>query len=246
MPSQTGTPVRPAPATSSPLVKTAITAGFVALVLSLVGYLYILNSQLTLETAQHQQAQESLDQAATVAVAMREELEQTRRALDEANQRLGEMAAQKDAVARLEMEVERLRAQLEEKEKEMVLLYKTASPRDEALALLQSASVRVVPLAATEAAKGADGMILYEEARGSALLYAFNMPALPRGMVYQLWAITPRPVSAGTFKADTGHKGRHFARGLPRRSRITRFEITIEPTGGNPKPTGTIYLSGSF
>ena len=245
-PSHTASPVKAATATSSPLVKATITAVFVALLLSLVAYIYLLNSKITLETTQRQQAQASLEQAATLAVAMREELEQSRRGLNEANQRLSGLAALKDTVAQREMEVERLRAQIEEKEKELVLLYKTASPTDETLAMLQSASVRVIPLANTDAAKGADGLILYDAARGKAFLYAFNMPALPRGMVYQLWAITTKPVSAGTFRTDTGRKGRHFVRRLPGRSSITRFDISIEPAGGKSQPTGVIYLHGSL
>ncbi len=246
MPPPMASPAKPAAATSSSLVKATLTAVFIALLLSLVAYIYLLNSKITLETAQRQQAQASLDQAATLAVAMREELEQARRDLEESTQRLNGLAALKDLVAQREMEAERLRAQIEEKEKELVLLYKTASPRDETLAMLQSASVRVIPLAHTDVAKGAEGMILYDATRGTVLLYAYNMPALPRGLVYQLWAVTTTPVSAGTFKPDTGRKGRLFVRKLPRKSRITRFDISVEPAGGKPQPTGAIYLYGSL
>jgi anti-sigma-K factor RskA len=149
-------------------------------------------------------------------------------------------------VAQREMDIERLSTQLAQKEQELVALYKTASPKDEMLAMLQSANVRVLSLASTDAAKSAGGLILYDPERGRAFLYAFNMPVLQRGKVYQLWAITTKPVSAGTFSADTGRKSRYIARSLPAKSGITKFAVSVEPEGGKPQPTGAIYLHGSL
>jgi anti-sigma-K factor RskA len=111
---------------------------------------------------------------------------------------------------------------------------------------VQSASVRVLPLAGTDAARTAGGLVLYDSERGKAFLYAFNMPTLPRGKVYQLWTITTKPISAGTFNADTGHKCRHLVRSLPAKSGITKFAVSVEPEGGKPQPTGAIYLLGSL
>jgi anti-sigma-K factor RskA len=97
-----------------------------------------------------------------------------------------------------------------------------------------------------DAARSAGGLILYDTARGRAFLYAFNLPVLPRGKVFQLWVGATNPVSAGTFTVDTGRKGRHLAGNLPTRSGLTRFTVSVEPDGGSPQQTGAIVLRGSL
>lgn len=253
MPSQPA--ARPAPASKTTPVQPpwwawaatpAFASASVALALGIGAYTFVLNSRVTLETAQRRQAETTLQQQVIQTTALRQELTQARQELIESKQRLSELAALPDTIAQREMDIERLRAQLDQKEKELVALYKTASPKDEMLAMLQSANVRVLPLAGTDAAKSAAGLILYDAERGKAFLYAFNMPALPRGKVYQLWAITTKPISAGTFNADTGRKSRHLARSLPAKSGITKFAVSVEPEGGKPQPTGAIYLAGQL
>lgn len=230
----------------SRLAKPVLTAASVTLISALAAYVYLLNSKVDLEIANRQQALAALDQAATAAVAMRQELTQARQELDESRQQLTGMAALQDRVAQRETDIERLNTQLEEKEKELVTLYKKAAPKDETLAMLRSATVRVLPLSGAETAKSAGGLILYDSARGRAFLYAFNLPQLPPGKVYQLWVGATKPVSAGTFKADTGRKGRLLVRNLPARSGSTKFTVSIEPEGGRPQPTGAMVLRGSL
>jgi anti-sigma-K factor RskA len=70
------------------------------------------------------------------------------------------------------------------------------------------------------------------------------MPALPPGKTYQLWAIVDKPMSAGTFRTDSGHKSRVVLKDLPDLSRISKFAVSLEPDGGRPQPTGAIYLAG--
>jgi len=246
---RTAPPAKAVP-TQSPWWAWAATPAFAAASISLVlgvgAYAFFLNSKVTLETAQRQQAEAALQQQTIQTAALRQELTQAQQELTESKQRLSTMASLQDTVAQREMDLERLRTQLAQKEQELVGLYKTASPKDEMLAMLQSASVRVFSLAGTDAAKSAGGLVLYDAERGKAFLYAFNMPALPRGKVYQLWTITTKPVSAGTFSADTGRKCRHLAHSLPAKSGITKFAVSIEPEGGKPQPTGAIYLHGSL
>jgi len=222
----------------------AFAAASAALVLGIGAYAFLLNSKVALETAQRQQTEAALQQQTVQAATLRQELAQSQQDLVEFKQRT--LPALQDAVAQREMDIERMRIQLAQKEQELVGLYKTASPKDEMLAMLQSANVRVLSLAGTDAAKSAGGLVLYDAERGKAFLYAFNMPALPRGKVYQLWTITTKPVSAGTFSADTGRKCRHLARSLQAKSGITKFAVSVEPEGGKPQPTGAIYLHGSL
>lgn len=230
----------------SRLAKPVLAAASFTLIVVLAAYVYFLNSKVDLEIANRQQALAALDQAATAAVAMRQELTQARKELDESKQRLIGMAALQDLVAQREADLERLNAQLGEKEQELVALYRKASPKDETLAMLRSASIHTIPLSGLDDAKSAGGLILYDSARGRAFLYAFNLSPLPRGKVYQLWVGPTKPVSAGTFKADTGRKGRLLVRNLPARSGSTKFTVSVEPEGGRPQPTGAMVLRGSF
>jgi hypothetical protein len=254
MPSQPAARTAPSPAKAVPAhspwwswaARPAFAASSAALVLGIGAYSFFLYSRVTIETAHRQQAEANLEKASLLTATMLQELTQARQELNESKQQLAAMAGLQDTVSQREMDVERLRAQLDQKEKELVVLYKKASPKDEMLAMLQSTSVRVLPLAGTDAARSAGGLILYDPERGRAFLYAFNMPALPRGKVYQLWAITTKPVSAGIFSVDTGRKSRYIARSLPSKSGITKFTVSVEPENGRPQPTGAIYLHGSL
>ena len=251
------TPSQPAPRAASPakavpaqssrwarVARPALAAVSVALLLGIGAYVFSLKSKLAVEVAQRQEVEAAFQQQTVMAGTLRQELEESRQELNDLKQRT--LPALQDTVAQREMDIERLRSLLEEKEKELGTLYKKASPKDEMLAMLQSASVRVLSLAGTDAARSAGGLMLYDPQRGKAFLYAFNMPALQRGKVYQLWAYTTKPVSAGTFSADTGHKSRHLVRSLPAKSGITKFAVSVEPEGGKPQPTGAIYLLGSL
>ena len=69
---------------------------------------------------------------------------------------------------------------------------------------------------------------------------------LPTGKSYQLWIITNKPISAGVFTLDHGHKGRLLLRDIPGVSQIKKFAVSLEPAGGRPQPTGSIYLAGDL
>jgi anti-sigma-K factor RskA len=55
-----------------------------------------------------------------------------------------------------------------------------------------------------------------------------------------------KPISAGTFGTDRGNKSRVLIRQIPELSRIKKFAVSLEPEGGQPQPTGQIYLSGQL
>lgn len=139
-----------------------------------------------------------------------------------------------------------LQQQIAEQERQLATLQAEFAQREEMLTFLKSPRVRVVSLAGLERAKEAGALLLYDPDSKNAFFYAFNMPPLPVGKTYQLWAIVGTPVSAGTFSTDAGHKSRIVIRNLPDASRITQFAVSLEPAGGRPQPTGDIYLSGQL
>lgn len=163
---------------------------------------------------------------------------------DEFGRRLGKLGEAEDRLIEREAELDLLRRELAQREQEAAGLRKAVAQRDEMLTFLKSAQVKVVSLTGLEQAKSAGALLLYDQETKKAFFYAFNMPSLPSGKTYQLWAIVDKPVSAGTFETDSGQKGRLIIKNLPDLSRITKFAVSLEPQGGRPQPTGAIYLAG--
>jgi len=158
----------------------------------------------------------------------------------------GHLRELKELLAHREEELEHVRAQAVGREQELTGLRKALAQRDEMLTFLRSPTVQVVSLTGSAMAKSAGALVLFDPESKTALLYAFNMPPLPPGKTYQLWAILDRPVSAGIFTPDVGHKSRLMVRSMPDPARITKFAVSVEPEGGRPQPTGEIYLIGQL
>jgi anti-sigma-K factor RskA len=67
-----------------------------------------------------------------------------------------------------------------------------------------------------------------------------NLPSVPGGMQYQLWAIIDgKPVDAGMISAE---KGIYHIQKMKSFGRAEAFAITLEKAGGSPTPRGTMYV----
>jgi len=117
---------------------------------------------------------------------------------------------------------------------------------DDLVRILTSPIAKMASLSGTDKAKEAYGMVFVEPGTGRGFFYANNLPPLPTGKTYQLWIITNKPISAGVFTLDHGHKGRLLLRDIPGVSQIKKFAVSLEPAGGRPQPTGSIYLAGDL
>ena len=140
-------------------------------------------------------------------------------------------------------ELSDLRAQIAQRDRETADLRKEVAQREEIMTFLRSPNMKVVALSGLQA-KSAGGFLLFDPQNRKAFFYAFNMPSLPPGKTYQLWAIMDRPVSAGTFDTDAGRKGRMLVDSVP--GDVKKFAVSMEPEGGQLQPTGQIYLSGAL
>jgi len=116
---------------------------------------------------------------------------------------------------------------------------------EDLLRILSSPTAKMADLHGTDAAKDAYALVFVEPETRRGFFYANNLPSLPAGKTYQLWVITDKPVSAGVFSIDRGHKGRLLMRNIPVVRRIKKFAVSLEPEGGLPQPTGSIYLTGA-
>ena len=102
--------------------------------------------------------------------------------------------------------------------------------------------VRVELTGQTDAPR-ARGRAFWSPSRGL-VVAANNLPVLPRGRVYQLWVVTgSAKVSAGLMRPDNSGRLRGASRvaGLQAQA----IALTVEPEGGVPQPTGSIYLVGN-
>lgn len=224
-----------------------------ALILLLVGtgaYALFLRSQIASEQDHQQHIEIALkDNAARMASLQRQIAEQERQLAGlqaEFANRTGALGELQAVLSERESQVAELRNQLAQREQETAGLRKTLAQRDEMLTFLRSPNVKVISLAGLERAKESGALLLFDPDSKKAFFYAFNMPPLPPGKTYQLWAILDKPVSAGTFTTDVGQKGRMVIKTLPAFTATTRFAVSLEPEGGRPQPTGDIYLASQL
>jgi anti-sigma-K factor RskA len=112
--------------------------------------------------------------------------------------------------------------------------------------ILSSPTAKMADLHGTDMAKDAYALVFVEPETRRGFLYANNLPELPAGKTYQLWIITDKPRSAGMFSLDRGRKGRVMMRDVPPITSIKQFAVSMEPAGGLPQPSGSIYLAGSM
>ncbi len=152
----------------------------------------------------------------------------------------------RDRIIQREAEIDDLRNQLAQREKDLATARRGQTQSDEVSSLFKSSAVRTIPLSGSDGGRAAAGLVVFDQTTGKAFFYAYNLPTLAAGQVYQLWAIDVKPISSGTFVPDVGQKGRLSVRGLPPGAHVSKFAVTVEPTGGQPLPSGPIYLSGTL
>ena len=68
-----------------------------------------------------------------------------------------------------------------------------------------------------------------------------KLPAAPKGMQYQLWAIVDgKPVDAGMIKMDSGLQKMKLI------ANASAFAVTLEKEGGSDAPHGDMYVMGTI
>ena len=156
--------------------------------------------------------------------------------------RRSDLTELRDQLIAREAELEDLRAQLAQRDP---VAGRSGQQQDELLGLLRHPQTKVIALSSTDRAKRGGALFLSDSTGRKAWLYAFDLPELPAGSVYQLWAIDEKPASVGFLTLDAGRKGRLLITNGRNLSKVKRMAMTVEPAGGRPQPTGTIVLLGS-
>jgi hypothetical protein len=212
------------------------------LLVSVAGYfLWIYSTRLSDDSAKIQQLEAAVSEQSTKIAMLKRDLDFKDRSLADLQADLQRKAddavAIKNQLSDREVELQTAREQLNTAMRGKV-------PQDEFAALLRRPDATVVTLAASDVAKGASAVLLYNPITQKVWLYSANLPECPTGTSYQLWAIDQRPVSVGTFHIDAGEMAHLLVKRLPDFEKARKFAVSLEPAGGRPQPTGPIYLAG--
>ncbi len=122
------------------------------------------------------------------------------------------------------------------------VLQREASAAQSQNEMLRDEHVRVVALAGTPAAPQARGRVFFDPSTHRVFIDAKQMPPLPAGKQYQLWALhNGKPVDAGLMPLDA------TSGLLPMKpiAAAQAFAVTIEPVGGSATPTMPIQAMGT-
>ncbi|GAA4360988.1 hypothetical protein GCM10023185_27790 [Hymenobacter saemangeumensis] len=112
--------------------------------------------------------------------------------------------------------------------------------------ILRSDEFRAVALAGTPAAPTAKARVLYNPATRKVYVDVKNLPALPAGKQYQLWALDKgKPVDAGMLAATT--VAGDSLQQMKDIASAQAFAMTVEPEGGSVNPTlSTMTVIGNI
>lgn len=218
-------------------------AASIVLLIGVALYAVKLWQQLQTEETQRHQLESALQGEISRLSTLQEQTNDQENKLVMLRKELADkLGVTRDTLVEREAELDQLRARLAQREKDVTALTASLGKRDEIAAFMRSPNTRVVALSGTEEAQAAGALLLVDPATQKALLFVFNMPHPPEGKTYQLWAILDKPVSAGTFETDSGNKSRVMIRRVPDLSHVKKFAVSLEPAGGQPQPTGPMYL----
>ncbi len=234
-------PIAPARSGSLPWVIGLATV----LVLAGTGYVawnYV--TQVASDSIRLEQLSARLQDQSVKLASLQRELAERERALaelrDNMQRRTTDVAELKDQLIQREAELDNLRNQLTSASR------RGRATQDELASLLRTPDIHAVSLSGSDMAKEAGGVLLFDPRTQKIWLYVVNLPQCPNGMTYQLWAITDKPMSVGTFHMDVGETAHMLVKRLPDFTRVRQFSVSLEPSGGRSQPTGPIYLTASL
>lgn len=135
-------------------------------------------------------------------------------------------------------------------QQELVALRDEVQRKDELLKVLQAPRIEMIFMNGLEPSPAGYGKIIWDPAKKVAIFQVANLPLAPADKDYQLWIIkNKKPIPAGVFSVrEEKEKENYFkvlALDVTDKKEIDAFAVTLEPKGGVPQPSGTMYLLGS-
>ena len=212
------------------------------LVVSIVGYfLWTYTERMSANNLKIQQLEAVLEEQSTKIARLNRDLGMRERSLAELQ---SDVQRSVSAATELRSQLIEREVELETAREQLNAAIRGKAPQDEFAALLRRPDAKVVSLAASDKARGASAVLLYNPVTQKIWLYSANLPECPTGTAYQLWAIDQKPVSLGTFHIDAGEMAHLLVKRMPEFERARKFAVSLEPAGGRQQPSGPIYLAG--
>lgn len=142
-----------------------------------------------------------------------------------------------------------LQSELEQRNELLTRLETELERKEELLAILESRAVNLILMAGQETNPDGYGKIIWDPENERALLQVANLPEPAEDKDYQLWLIKDQqsPVSAGIFSFEQSSSDLFYKIDQLNESPSdvsNTFAVTLEPKGGAPQPTGSMYLLG--
>jgi hypothetical protein len=101
----------------------------------------------------------------------------------------------------------------------------------------------VVKLGCTPEAPDAAGHLMLGKDGQYALLVVVGLPAPEPGYMYQLWAVRDEQMESGGMFTVTPHGYGSMKITVPQTlAGYSKFDVTVEPAVGSPRPTGPKVL----
>jgi hypothetical protein len=162
--------------------------------------------------------------------------------LNEAADRVA--AAERQAAAASQLANQRIAETQEEADRRVAEARETALRAEIVSGVLAAPDLIRFSLAGGPTAPRADAQVLWSRSRGL-VLSASRLPAPRQGATYQLWLMTSgAPVSAGVFTPDSAGRATLASANPPNIPRpVLSAVVTLEPSGGRPRPTGDMVLT---
>jgi anti-sigma-K factor RskA len=121
--------------------------------------------------------------------------------------------------------------------------------KEQLLDVIAAREVKLVVMGGLDPSPDGYGKILWDTENQQAVLQLANIPAPPADKDYQLWLIKDdqSPISAGVFNFEESSDELFFKVEQLNESPSPEqnvFAVTLEPKGGVPQPTGSMFLLG--
>ncbi len=125
-------------------------------------------------------------------------------------------------------------------------LYAQTSQQKDVITILKNPSTRLVSLKGMDQANTASGSIAIAPGQQEAVLVVQNLPLLPEGQIYQLWAIVNgQRISWGQFHANS--KGTMLVKlSIPPVDRVSGLVVTVEVSPAPWQPDGAMVMTSNL
>jgi RNA polymerase sigma-70 factor (ECF subfamily) len=118
--------------------------------------------------------------------------------------------------------------------------------KDSVIQSLTGLDMKVVDLV-NYSSQGPLARVFWDQKTQEWTLYAYQMRQPKPGKTFQIWLVAnnnSKPISAGTFQPDAHGEAVVRARYPLDRHALVKVEVSEEPAGGMPYPTGPIVVAG--